>query len=101
MTIIGHMQTEVKIAELKGKLSEYLRSVRRGNELIIKDRETPIARIVPYKSRPRLLTHGPSDSTKDIDKMLSKLKRPKGLKPGDTDRALKWVKRGIFDKGLV
>lgn len=58
MTIIGHMQTEVKIAELKGKLSEYLRSVREGNELIIKDRETPIARIVPYKSRPRLLTHG-------------------------------------------
>jgi len=46
------MKAEVGIAELKGKLSAYLRAVRKGGEVVIKDRETPIARLVPYeKSR--------------------------------------------------
>jgi prevent-host-death family protein len=38
----------VGIAELKARLSEYLRVVRRGQEITVLDRETPIARIVPY-----------------------------------------------------
>jgi prevent-host-death family protein len=39
---------EVGIAELKAKLSGYLRRVRRGESLTVLDRSTPIARIVPY-----------------------------------------------------
>ena len=35
------------IAELKARLSEYLRAVRRGESVTILDRETPIAKIVP------------------------------------------------------
>jgi prevent-host-death family protein len=38
----------VKVAELKARLSEYLRRVRRGHSVTVLDRETPIARIVPY-----------------------------------------------------
>jgi prevent-host-death family protein len=38
----------VRIAEFKARLSEYLRIVRRGNTLVIQDRETPVARVVPY-----------------------------------------------------
>jgi prevent-host-death family protein len=38
----------VNIAELKNKLSQYLRAVRRGRTLTVLDRDTPIARIVPY-----------------------------------------------------
>ena len=41
----------VGIAELKARLSEYLRRVRRGHALIVVDRNTPIARVVPYESR--------------------------------------------------
>jgi len=37
-----------KIAELKARLREYLRRVRRGHSLTVLDREIPIARIVPY-----------------------------------------------------
>jgi prevent-host-death family protein len=37
----------VNIAELKNHLSSFLNRVRRGEEVIIKDRNTPIARIVP------------------------------------------------------
>jgi len=40
------MQT-VNVAELKNNLSHYLRLVRQGNEITIKDRNRVIARIVP------------------------------------------------------
>lgn len=38
---------DVRIAELKARLSEHLRSVRHGGTITVLDRETPIARIVP------------------------------------------------------
>lgn len=37
----------VKIAELKDHLSRHLRAVEAGSEVIVTDRERPIARIVP------------------------------------------------------
>ena len=42
----------VRIAELKSRLSEHLRSVRKGRTLTVLDRDTPIARIVPYAAEP-------------------------------------------------
>jgi prevent-host-death family protein len=41
---------EVRIADLKAHLSEHLRGVRRGRSLAVLDRNTPIARIVPYSN---------------------------------------------------
>jgi prevent-host-death family protein len=41
----------VKIAELKSRLSEHLRAVRRGESITILDRQSPIARIIPLESR--------------------------------------------------
>ena len=44
-----HMvMTRVGIAELKARLSEHLRKVRQGETVTVLDRQTPIARIVPY-----------------------------------------------------
>lgn len=37
----------VKIAQLKDRLSEHLRAVENGAEVIVTDRNRPIARIVP------------------------------------------------------
>lgn len=53
----------VNVAELKNSLSRYLRVVRAGGELIIKDRDRPIARIVPFDPAPdeceaRLIAEG-------------------------------------------
>jgi prevent-host-death family protein len=42
----------VRIAELKSRLSEHLRAVRKGRTLTVLDRDTPIARIVPYAPEP-------------------------------------------------
>jgi prevent-host-death family protein len=40
----------VNVATLKNRLSSYLRDVRRGEEILIRDRNVPIARIVPLSS---------------------------------------------------
>jgi len=42
---------QVRIAELKARLSEYLRAVRRGETIAVLDRETPVAQIVPVRDR--------------------------------------------------
>jgi len=39
---------KIGVAELKARLSEYLRAVRAGREITVYDRNQPIARIVPY-----------------------------------------------------
>lgn len=42
----------VGIADLKARLSEHLRAVRKGKTLTVMDRTTPVARIVPYAAEP-------------------------------------------------
>jgi len=59
--------SSVRIADLKARLSEHLRAVRRGRTLTVLDRDTPIARIVPYDEseplRVRRATRKPRDLT--------------------------------------
>lgn len=43
------MQT-VNIADLKNNLSAWLEQVKNGEELVVKDRNTPIARVMPLSS---------------------------------------------------
>lgn len=43
--------TAIGIADLKARLSEYLARVKAGDEVLITDRGTPIARIVPLADR--------------------------------------------------
>jgi prevent-host-death family protein len=47
---------EVRIADLKARLSEHLRRVQRGRPLTVLDRDRPIAMIVPYDGERRPLT---------------------------------------------
>jgi antitoxin (DNA-binding transcriptional repressor) of toxin-antitoxin stability system len=46
------MLKSVSIAELKNRLRVHLNEVRAGNEVLVRDRDTLIARIVP-------IAHGP------------------------------------------
>jgi prevent-host-death family protein len=50
---------QVRIAELKARLSEYLRAVRRGETIAVLDRETPVAQIVPVRDRTALRIRKP------------------------------------------
>ena len=50
----------VNIATLKARLSEHLKLVRRGETLIVMDRDTPVARVIPYGAGPLpVVVHAP------------------------------------------
>lgn len=51
--------TNVRVAEFKARLSEYLRAVRKGHDLTIYDREQPVARVVPFAERGPLVVREP------------------------------------------
>ncbi len=45
----SHMvMTHIKIAQLKSHLSAYLRQVQKGEKIVVTDRDTPIAQVIPY-----------------------------------------------------
>ena len=94
------MATEVNIAVLKAHLSRYLRLAQQGQEILVKDRNTPIARLVPVQAAP--LDLGVIPATKPL-RELAKLQgiRPKRLKPGDLDEALRATKEERFDRWLA
>jgi antitoxin (DNA-binding transcriptional repressor) of toxin-antitoxin stability system len=90
---------EVKIAELKARLSYYLRLAENGEEVVVKDRDRPIARILASESSParrletipRRLTH---EQAKEI---LSKLPKHK-LSRDMIDDTLRWMKEDRADR---
>jgi prevent-host-death family protein len=43
-------ERSVRVATLKAKLSEYIRAARRGHPVVVYDRDTPVARLVPYET---------------------------------------------------
>lgn len=51
MTISSYdvVMKAVRIAELKSRLSEYLRAVRDGATVTVLDRNTPVAKIIPIQ----------------------------------------------------
>ena len=56
MTMKTPPEKTVRVAELKARLSAYLRSARSGRSIVVCDRETPIARLVPYTTTPEPLS---------------------------------------------
>jgi len=42
------VMARAQVSELKARLSEFLAGVRAGGDVVVYDRVTPIARIVPY-----------------------------------------------------
>ena len=54
---------QVRVAELKARLSEYLRAVKRGETIAVLDRDTPVAEIVPIRNRTALRVRKPAPGT--------------------------------------
>jgi prevent-host-death family protein len=54
---------QVRIAELKARLSEYLRAVRGGETIAVLDRDTPVAQLVPIRSQTMLRVRKPARGT--------------------------------------
>jgi prevent-host-death family protein len=70
----------VNIAELKNRLSTYLNYARAGEEVIIRDRKTPVAKLVPF------VDDGLSEETREL-LALGYMRLPE--KPFDIDAFLK------------
>ena len=68
----------VKIAELKSGLSAYLSEVRQGGTVVVYDRNTPIAKLVPFNEE--------QDDLVVIESTASprELKKIKGVRPKRT-----------------
>lgn len=67
---------EVRIAELKARLSEYIRAVRNGETISVLDRETQVAQIVPVRQGVGLRVRKPAAGTP----RPNRVKLPKPLK---------------------
>ena len=65
MTIYSHnvVMKQVRIAELKARLSQYLRAVRGGESIAVLDRETPVAQLIPVRKGSGLRVRKPAPGT--------------------------------------
>ena len=75
-----------KVSELKAKLSAYLAEVRKGDTVIVYDRNTPVARLVPIQDDHEDLV------ITEASAPPSDLKKMKGIAPKksvDIDRLLR------------
>jgi antitoxin (DNA-binding transcriptional repressor) of toxin-antitoxin stability system len=70
--------SEVRIADLKARLSEHLRSVRNGGTFIVLDRDTPVARIVPFATQP-VEVRRPRRRLRDLELPARPVKRTDSL----------------------
>ena len=69
---------QVRIAELKSKLSEFLRAVQGGESIAVLDRNTAIAQIVPIRDRMGLRIRKPGAHSPSPNKV--RLPAPTNLK---------------------
>lgn len=78
----------VNIADLKNNLSRYLARVREGAELTVLDRETPVARILPFAPRPVATAKSGAATSAEREAVrahLVELQRLGILGPGDAE----------------
>jgi prevent-host-death family protein len=101
----------VQIAELKNKLSAYLNLVRAGEEVIVNDRKTPIAKIVPLGiddldlEEQALIAEGvlrPPKEKFDPDAFFAIGKGIRGRRPTEAEfrRAIEFAREGVDVKVL-
>lgn len=63
------MKSKAKIGELKTHFSSYIQKVKNGGEVIVTERDTPVAKIIPFsqKKEKLLIIHKPKQPYKFID----------------------------------
>jgi len=85
----------VNIADLKNNLSRYLAKVREGAELTVLDRDTPVARILPFAPRPSAGGRGAGarNAERELARAhLMELQRLGIVGPGDPEGLAEWLR---------
>jgi prevent-host-death family protein len=81
----------VKIADLKNNLSRHLARVRRGGEITVYDRDTPVARIVPFVPNDTARRRAPGSDAAASAARVAELARQGVLSPGDPRALGEWL----------
>lgn len=69
---------KVNISSLKTFLGKYLKKVRSGEEVIVLDRQQPIAKLISYKGDDSsIVVHPPTRSREELNQILRKIKKSK------------------------
>ena len=58
--------TRAKVSELKARLSSYLAEVRKGGTVVVLDRKTPIARLIPYEETKEVQIVEPTRPSREL-----------------------------------
>lgn len=85
----------VNIADLKNNLSRYLARVREGAELTVLDRDTPVARILPFAARTAVAGKGAGARSAEREAAkahVAELERVGILGPAAPGGVAEWVK---------
>jgi prevent-host-death family protein len=93
------MKGKVGIAELEAHLGEYIRAAQGGEEIVIQDGDTPVARLVPLAERELPFRIIPaSRPSRGSDDMVGSC--PPGVTQEDIDRALAETRADSIDEWL-
>jgi prevent-host-death family protein len=97
------MKAKVGIAEIKAHLSDYVRAAQKGKEFIIKDRDTPVAKLVPIddpRPAPPPIIRA-TRSWAEVERMLD-ARPPFPIIPAEAiDRAIEETKKDVYDKWIA
>jgi prevent-host-death family protein len=93
------MKGKVGIAELEAHLSEYVRAAQGGEEIVIQDGDTPVAKLVPVSERrwPQgtIFASLPSRGSDDMEGCY-----PEGLTPEEVERIIAYTRADRIDEWL-
>lgn len=91
---------EVKIAELKARLSYYLRLAEGGEEVVVKDREQPIVRLIGIADHSRRFYTIPARLTREeAERRLAQIPMPdlSKITPEVIEETLQWMRKDRSD----
>jgi prevent-host-death family protein len=95
------MKRSVGIAELKAHLSDYVRAAQKGKEFIVKDRDTPVAKLTPVGlPRPALPVIRATRSMAEVERMLDAAPYKSRVPDAAIDRAIHENKQDVSDKWI-
>ena len=98
------MKRAASVVELKARLSEYLRLVKAGHEVVVTERGVPVARVVPLDTAERQSTRRTRLARTGVVRVgrgrLPKLLQqpPTGSREGDEVLAALLAERGDTDR---
>jgi prevent-host-death family protein len=107
VTRSGHnnsMKSKVGIAEFKAHLSDYVRAAQKGKEIIIKDRDTPVAKLVPIVNdlRPAMPPiRRATRSMAEVERMIDEAPNPPRIPAEVIDRAIEETRKDVYDKWIA